>query len=84
MTVGLPEARLPLANAVILVATSPKSNSAHDAINAAMADVERGIGGDIPRHLQNKLLTVKMPRLGSALPLSAFISYALCKPTIFA
>ena len=54
MTVGLPEARLPLANAVILVATSPKSVSAHDAINAAMADVERGVGGDIPRHLQNK------------------------------
>ncbi len=52
--VGLPEAKLPLANAVILVATSPKSNSAHDAIAAAMADVERGIGGDIPRHLQNK------------------------------
>ncbi len=54
MMVGLPEARLPLANAVILVATSPKSVSAHDAINAAMADVEKGIGGDIPRHLQNK------------------------------
>ena len=54
MTVGLPEARLPLANAVILVATSPKSNSAHDAINAAMQDIESGIGGDIPRHLQNK------------------------------
>ena len=54
MSVGLPEARLPLANAVILVATSPKSVSAHDAINAAMADVEKGIGGDIPRHLQNK------------------------------
>ncbi len=54
MTVGLPEARLPLANAVILVATSPKSVSAHDAINAAMSDVEKGIGGDIPRHLQNK------------------------------
>jgi len=54
MTVGLPEARLPLANAVILVATSPKSMSAHDAINDAMADVEHGIGGDIPRHLQNK------------------------------
>ncbi len=54
MTVGLPEARLPLANAVILVATSPKSVSAHDAINAAMADVEGGVGGDIPRHLQNK------------------------------
>ena len=54
MTVGLPEARLPLANAVILVATCPKSVSAHDAINAAMRDVEKGIGGDIPRHLQNK------------------------------
>lgn len=52
--VGLPEARLPLADAVILVATAPKSNSAHDAINAAMADIERGIGGDIPRHLQNR------------------------------
>ena len=52
--VGLPEARLPLADAVILVATAPKSNSAHDAINAPMADNERGIGGDIPRHLQNK------------------------------
>ena len=54
MTVGLPEARIPLANAVILVATAPKSNSAYEAINAAMADVERGIGGDIPRQLQNK------------------------------
>ena len=54
MMVGLPEARLPLANAVILVATSPKSVSAHDAINAAMQDIERGIGGDVPRHLQNK------------------------------
>ncbi len=51
---GLPEARLPLANAVILVATAPKSVSAHDAINAALLDVEKGIGGDIPRHLQNK------------------------------
>ena len=51
---GLPEARLPLADAVILVATAPKSNSAHDAINAAMADIERGVGGDIPRHLQNR------------------------------
>ncbi len=54
MMVGLPEARIPLANAVILVATSPKSNSAYEAINSAMADVERGIGGDIPRQLQNK------------------------------
>ena len=54
MMVGLPEARIPLANAVILVATSPKSNSAYDAINTAMQDIEMGIGGDIPRQLQNK------------------------------
>ena len=52
--VGLPEARLPLADAVILVATSPKSNSAHDAINAAIADVQAGRTGPIPRQLQNK------------------------------
>ena len=54
MMVGLPEARIPLANAVILVATSPKSNSAYMAINSAMKDIELGIGGDIPRQLQNK------------------------------
>lgn len=54
MMVGLPEARLTLANAVILVASSPKSNSAHDAINAVMRDIEHGLVGDIPRHLQNK------------------------------
>lgn len=52
--VGLPEARIPLADAVVLVATSPKSNSAYNAINAVMADIERGIGGSIPRQLQNK------------------------------
>lgn len=54
LMVGLPEARLPLANAVIMVANAPKSVTAHDAINAAMADIERGLVGDIPRHLQNK------------------------------
>ena len=54
MAVGLPEARLPLADAVILVAISPKSNSAHDAINAAMADIEKGKSGPVPRNLQNK------------------------------
>ena len=51
--VGLPEARLPLADAVVLVATSPKSNTAHDAINAAMADLKKGKSGPIPRSLQN-------------------------------
>ncbi len=54
LAVGLPEARLPLANAVIMVANAPKSVTAHDAINAAMADIERGLVGDIPRQLQNK------------------------------
>lgn len=52
--VGLPEARLPLADAVILVCLAPKSNSAHDAIAAAFADVEAGKAGPIPRTLQNK------------------------------
>ena len=50
---GLPEARLPLAEAAVLLATSPKSNSAHNAIIAAMQDIERGRVGDIPRHLKN-------------------------------
>jgi len=51
--VGLPEACLPLADAVILVAGAPKSNSGHNAIHAAMADVERGMAGPVPRSLQN-------------------------------
>ncbi|MBP1562711.1 MAG: replication-associated recombination protein A [Oscillospiraceae bacterium] len=54
MQLGLPEARIPLANAIVLLATSPKSNSAYNAINAALADVQNGITGDFPRHLQNK------------------------------
>lgn len=54
LEVGLPEARIPLANAVVLVATSPKSNSVYKAINTALSDVQSGVTGDIPRHLQNK------------------------------
>ena len=54
MMVGLPEARLPLANAVVLVAQSPKSNSTHDAINDVMNDIQKGKTGPVPRHLQNK------------------------------
>lgn len=54
MMVGLPEARIPLADAVVLVAESPKSNSAYEAINTAMADVKKGNFGPIPRQLQNK------------------------------
>ena len=50
---GLPEGRLPLAEAAILLATAPKSNSAHNAIIAAMDDIRRGRVGQVPRHLQN-------------------------------
>ena len=53
LQLGLPEARLPLAQAVILLATAPKSNSVLTAIDAAMADVRAGRTGDFPRHLQN-------------------------------
>ena len=53
LQLGLPEARLPLAQAVILLATAPKSNSVCMAIDAAMADVRAGRTGDYPRHLQN-------------------------------
>lgn len=53
LMVGMPEARIPLGDAAVLMATSPKSNSAYNAINAAMADVQKGMGGDFPRHLQN-------------------------------
>lgn len=52
--IGLPEARIPLADAVILVAISPKSNSGEAAIDAALADVRAGRSGPIPRQLQNK------------------------------
>ena len=51
---GLPEGRIPLADAVILVATAPKSNSGEAGINAAMADLQKGRSGPIPRQLQNK------------------------------
>ncbi len=54
LQVGLPEARLPLANAVILVALSPKSVTAHDAVNAAAEDIRAGLTGEVPRQLQNK------------------------------
>ena len=54
MQVGLPEARIPLADAVILVCNSPKSNSGEAAIDAALSDVRAGLAGPVPRHLQNK------------------------------
>ena len=53
LQLGLPEARLPLADAVILLATAPKSNSGYMAIDAAIADVKAGRTGPVPRELQN-------------------------------
>ena len=53
MQLGLPEARLPLAEAAILLATAPKSNSAVMAIDAAVSDVRAGRLGPVPRELQN-------------------------------
>lgn len=54
MMLGLPEARIPLADAVVLVCNSPKSNSAYMGIDAAMSDIQRGKSSPIPRQLQNK------------------------------
>lgn len=54
LQVGMPEARIPLADAVVLVAASPKSNTAYLAIDAALSDVRSGNYGRIPRTLQNK------------------------------
>lgn len=54
LQVGLPEAAIPLGDAVVLVATSPKSNTGHDGIYAALDDVRKGKYGRIPRQLQNK------------------------------
>ena len=53
LQLGLPEAQLPLAQAVVLLATAPKSNSVYEGIAAARADVRTGKAGDIPRELQN-------------------------------
>lgn len=53
LQLGLPEARLPLAEAVIFLATAPKSNSGLMAIDAAIADVRAGKTGPVPRELQN-------------------------------
>lgn len=54
LMVGLPEARIPLADAVVLVCNSPKSTSAYEAYDAAASDIRMGKSGPIPRTLQNK------------------------------
>lgn len=53
MQLGLPEAQLPLAQAAVLLATAPKSNSITEGIGKARADVRAGRTGDVPRQLQN-------------------------------
>ncbi len=53
LKLGMPEARIPLGDAAVLMATSPKSNSGHIALDAALADVQAGKGRGFPRQLQN-------------------------------
>ena len=53
LQLGLPEARIPLANAVIELALSPKSNAAITAVDAAISDVRKGATGDVPAHLKD-------------------------------
>ena len=53
LKLGMPEARIPLGDAAVLMATSPKSNSGHIALDMAMADVRKGKGLGFPRQLQN-------------------------------
>ena len=50
---GLPEARIPLANAAVMLATSPKSNTAYVALDAAAADIRAGFGSEVPVHLRS-------------------------------
>lgn len=52
---GMPEAAIPLSNAAVMLATSPKSNSAYLALHAAQADIEAGLGKEIPVHLRSPL-----------------------------
>ena len=53
LMLGMPEARIPLGDAAVLMATSPKSNTGHIALDMALADVRNGLGRGFPRHLQN-------------------------------
>ena len=53
LKLGMPEARIPLGDAAVLMATSPKSNSGHIALDMALEDVRNGKGLGFPRHLQN-------------------------------
>lgn len=63
---GLPEARTPLADAVVLLCTSPKSNSAYNGMDAALADVRAGKLGRVPKHLQNAHYEAESKQLSGA------------------
>ena len=52
-SLGLPEAAIPLANIVTILATAPKSNSSYLAYHAASEDIAKGLGGQVPKHLQS-------------------------------
>ena len=61
---GLPEARIPLANAAVILATAPKSNSANEALCAAEEDIRAGRGSEIPKHLRSpKFVGYKYPHV---------------------
>ena len=53
LQLGFPEARIPLAEAVIMLATAPKSNSAICAVDSALSDIDSGLMGDVPAHLKD-------------------------------
>ncbi len=59
--VGLPEARIPLGTIVTEMALSPKSNTAHIALDAALADIEKGNVGTIPPHIKTDSTDYKYP-----------------------
>ena len=59
--VGLPEARIPLGTLVAEMALSPKSNSAHVALDAALADIESGTTGNLPNHIKTNSPLYKYP-----------------------
>ena len=67
--VGLPEARIPLADAVVMVCNAPKSNSAYMGINRALADIRTGNSGPVPR---------RQSKQGTVLSLSPRFSEPLC------
>jgi len=51
----MPEGRIPLINAALMLATAPKSNSAYMALAEATSDIEKGLGREVPLHLQSPL-----------------------------